>query len=157
MRIVECAPDFKDWADLHDLILTAFAGMASRIDPPSSALDLTPETLREKAGREIVHLAYADDGSLVGCVFCRPEPPETLYVGKLAVRPDLQGNGLGRSLVETAAAIATHRGFSRLRLETRIELTGNHRAFSAMGFVVTREGRHPGFDRTTFIEMQKRV
>lgn len=157
MQIVECGQDFEDWQGLLDLILSAFAAMASRIDPPSSALDLTVDGLRDKAAREIVYLAYANDGSLAGCTFCRPEPPETLYIGKLAVRPDLQGLGLGRSLVEMAAMTGKHLGFSHLRLETRIELMDNHRAFAAMGFARTRAGRHPGYDRTTFIEMQKRV
>jgi N-acetylglutamate synthase-like GNAT family acetyltransferase len=154
VRIAELPTDFADWQGLLDLIRSAFACMDGRIDPPSSAHGLTIGALEAKAQSEIVHLAF--DKALAGCVFCKPEP-RSLYIGKLAVRPDLQGRGIGRGLIEAATATARAHGLPDLRLQTRIELVENHRAFSAMGFVRTTEGRHPGFDRTTFIEMRKAV
>lgn len=45
---------FSGWQGLLALILRAFAPMQGVIDPPSSALRLTPESLREKAGRATV-------------------------------------------------------------------------------------------------------
>ena len=57
----------------------------------------------------------------------------------------------------TAEAIARDLGKPTLRLETRIELTGNHRRFGAWGFVRTAEKSHAGYDRITFIEMQKHL
>ena len=56
-----------------------------------------------------------------------------------------------------AEAIARDLGKPALRLETRIELTGNHRRFGAWGFVRTAEKSHAGYDRITFIEMQKHL
>ena len=56
--------------------------------------------------------------TLVGCVFVRPKD-EALYVGKLAVRPDLHGNGIGKALVEAARAEARALGLEALELETR--------------------------------------
>ena len=57
--------------------------MNGRIDPPSSALSLTPQSLREKARGEIGYIAF-DDDQLAGCIFCSPEP-DCLYIGKLAI------------------------------------------------------------------------
>nr|WP_245224157.1 GNAT family N-acetyltransferase [Rhizobium halophytocola] len=140
-----------------DLILSSFAYMNGVIDPPSSALALTPDSLAAKARAEIVFLASGADGELLGCIFCRPEPPTCLYIGKLAVLPQAQGQGLGRDLMQRAEGVARGMGLPALRLETRIELTGNHLRFGRMGFQVTAEGRHKGFDRTTFIEMHKAI
>jgi predicted N-acetyltransferase YhbS len=149
-------PDFADWQGLLALIMGSFAYMDGVIDPPSSAHRLTPETLAQKARDEIAFLAH-DGETLVGCMFLKPEPPACLYVGKLAVSPQAQGRGIGRKLLQVAQAEATRLGLPALRLETRIELVGNHATFSAWGFEKTAEKAHPGYQRPTFIEMRKRL
>ncbi|WP_349959021.1 GNAT family N-acetyltransferase [Rhizobium sp. ZPR3] len=146
---------FDRWDALLDLILASFAYMNGRIDPPSSALALTPETLKTKAIGEIAYAAL-DGERLVGCIFCRPEA-ESLYVGKLAVLPAAQGKGIGKRLLVLAEARARDLGLKDLRLETRIELIDNHATFAAWGFRKTAENRHAGFDRTTSIEMRKAI
>lgn len=146
---------FDRWDDLLELILTSFAYMNGCIDPPSSALSLTPQSLREKSTAEIGYVA-ADGDALVGCVFCRLEP-DCLYIGKLAVSPAMQGKGLGRRLLLVAEETARQHRLTMLRLEARIELTHNHAVFAAWGFVKTAEKCHPGFDRTTSIEMRKNL
>jgi len=93
---------------------------------------------------------------LLGCIFLRPEPSH-LYIGKLAVAPEVQGRGIGRQLLAQAEQVARCLDLSALRLETRIELAGNHARFAAWGFVRTAENRHAGFDRTTSVEMQKQL
>ncbi|PDV87293.1 GNAT family N-acetyltransferase [Rhizobium sp. H4] len=153
MTIIRLDQSFTRWDELLALILTAFASMNGRIDPPSSALKLTTESLAEKAGTEIGHVAIEDE-KLIGCLFLRPEA-DCLYVGKLAVLPEAQGRGLGKRLLATAEATAVALGLAALRLETRIELTENHAVFGAWGFSTTAEKAHPGFARTTFIEMRK--
>jgi GNAT superfamily N-acetyltransferase len=154
VSVERLAPDFADWQTLLTLIMQAFAYMDDVIDPPSSAHRLTPETLARKAEDEICYIAR-DGGRIIGCIFCKPEAPDCLYVGKLAVSPEVQGRGLGRKLLAAAEAEARHRGLPALRLETRIELTGNHATFLAWGFARTAEKSHPGYARTTFIEMRK--
>ena len=48
---------FDRWDALLDLILASFAYMNGRIDPPSSALALTPAALKMKARSEIAYIA----------------------------------------------------------------------------------------------------
>ena len=43
------ARDFSDWERVRLLILDAFAYMGPRIDPPSSALRLTPKSIQASA------------------------------------------------------------------------------------------------------------
>ena len=154
LSINKLPDDFTDWSGLLSLIMSAFAYMDERIDPPSSAHKLTETSLAQKAQDEICYIAE-DQGVLVGCIFCRPEPPLFLYIGKLAISKAMQGKGIGRALLERAELEAVQRGLPNLRLETRIELRENHQAFQRWGFVKTADRSHPGYDRITFIEMMK--
>lgn len=154
MKLEPLDQAFKDWDALLSLILASFAYMHPHIDPPSSALCLTPQSLKQKAKTEKAYAAV-ENGRVVGCIFCKPEPPDCLYIGKLAVAPDAQGRGVGRLMLQAAEAYAIACGLPSLRLETRIELEENHRLFARWGFVRTAEASHPGFTRVTFIEMRK--
>ena len=153
LRIRRIDPETDDIPALLALILRSFAYMQGVIDPPSSAFRLTPGTLRQKARDEIALLAEVD-GTPVGCAFLRPEPGG-MYLGKLAVDPDRQGQGIGQALLAAVETVAQAHGAPRLRLETRAELTGNHRRFAAWGFVRSGQSSHPGHDRITTLEMVK--
>lgn len=153
MTILRLDSDFPRWDELLSLILSSFAYMNGRIDPPSSALKLTAESLAEKAETEIAYVLI-EDGALVGCIFLRPEA-DCLYVGKLAVAPGAKRRGIGRKLLGVAEDTARALSLPALRLETRIELTENHAVFGRWGFEKTAENAHPGFTRVTSIEMRK--
>ena len=71
--------------------------------------------------------------------------------------PASQRSGLGRTLIRDTEAQAQASALPRLRLETRIELTGNHAAFARLGFVPVAQNAHPGFDRPTSVTMEKPV
>ncbi len=153
--IVRINGGFGRWDELLALILSSFSYMDNVIDPPSSAHRLTPASLAQKTSDEIAFVAV-EDGRLLGCVFLKPEA-ECLYVGKLAVAPGLQGKGIGRRLLDVTEKTAQDLGLPTLRLETRIELVGNHTTFGHWGFRKTAEKSHPGFERITFIEMRKEL
>ncbi|WP_416796631.1 GNAT family N-acetyltransferase [Ciceribacter azotifigens] len=154
IKIARVDDSFERYDELLKVILSAFAYMEGVIDPPSSATRLTPQILQEKSGSEMAYVAF-EDKRIVGCIFLRAEPPETLYVGKLAVLPSMQGRGVGANLLRLAEEVARAEGLHTLRLEVRVELTRNQSYFAASGFVKTAENRHPGFDRTTSFEMRK--
>ena len=154
IEIAKIGEEFSRWQELLTLIMSSFAYMDGVIDPPSSAHRLTLENLAEKARVEIAFVAL-DGDEIVGCLFCRPEPPACLYVGKLCVSPKAQGKGIGSMLLEQAEALARELALPALRLETRIELIANHAKFAVWGFVKTAENAHAGYDRTTSIEMTK--
>ncbi|WEX88589.1 GNAT family N-acetyltransferase [Sinorhizobium garamanticum] len=153
MKVIRIDGHFDRFEELLALILASFAYMDGRIDPPSSARALTPETLRRKVEDEIAFVALAER-DLVGCVFCKPEP-DCLYIGKLAVAPWSQRKGAGRLLLAAAEEAARELKLPALRLQTRIELSENHGTFAAWGFVETGRSAHPGFTRPTSIEMRK--
>ncbi len=153
-EIVVSRPDkTTNWADVHQLLRKAFAFMEERIDPPSSLNRLTATDLAEKAKIETCLLAH-DDNDLRGCVFCKPDGDD-LYIGKLAVDPAYHGKGIGRVLIEEAAAEARAFGQTALLLQTRVELSENHEAFARLGFEKIAETAHPGYERPTSITMRR--
>ncbi len=144
---------FSDWPGLLRLIQQAFAYMGQRIDPPSSLHQLTAASIAAKAHEEVLFLAFAGK-QLVGCVFGAHQAGG-LYVNKLAVDPNRQGRGIGRSLMHAIEDHARQTAIPALELKARIELTENHRTFAAMGFSITGEHAHPGYNRPTFVTMRK--
>ncbi|TIO68494.1 MAG: GNAT family N-acetyltransferase, partial [Mesorhizobium sp.] len=95
-----------------------------------------------------------ENGRIVGCVFAM-ERADDFYVGKLAVEPSLQGQGIGGRLMQAVDDLAHRRGKQALELQTRIELTANHAAFARLGFRETGRTAHAGYDRPTSITMRK--
>lgn len=153
METVRIDEGFDRYEELLSLIRASFAYMDGRIDPPSSAHALTAASLNRKARDEIAFAAVAGR-ELLGCIFCKPEA-DCLYIGKLVVAPGRQGKGVGRMLIAAAEETARGLGLPALRLQTRIELTGNQAIFAACGFVETARTAHPGFTRPTSVEMRK--
>ncbi|ESZ38989.1 GNAT family N-acetyltransferase [Mesorhizobium sp. L2C066B000] len=151
--VTQLASDFERWDELLGLIMRAFAPMDGVIDPPSSAHLLNAGNLRDKAGRETVLLALQDD-RIAGCVFAL-ERADDFYIGKLAVEPELQGQGIGRRLMQAVEFLARSRNKPAIELQTRIELTVNRATFARLGFRETARTAHDGYDRPTSITMRK--
>lgn len=70
-----------------------------------------------------------------------------LLVANIAVRPDRQGAGLGRQLLDFAEAKARRRGFGELRLYTHITMTENVAMYEHLGWEETGRGGQDGFER----------
>ena len=146
---------FERWEDLLAVIRESFAYMDGVIDPPSSVHQLSLETLHAKAQTEVGFLALAGD-TIIGCVFIA-EQGDHFYLGKLAVLPSHQRLGIGKRLLGAAEQHAVHAGKPLMELQTRVELTGNQRAFRSLGFVETGRTAHEGYDRPTSVTMRKRL
>ena len=140
-------PEDEALTGVRSLIRTSFAYMEGRIDPPSSMHKLSAESVSEQARTGEVW-AIEDDDRIVACVFLTPKD-DALYLGKLAVATTHRNRGLARQLVDVARERARALGLPRVELQSRVELTENHSAFSAMGFKVSGETAHPGFDQPT--------
>jgi ribosomal protein S18 acetylase RimI-like enzyme len=153
LSIVPLPDGFDRWDELLGLILTSFRYMDGVIDPPSSALRLTQEALKQKAAEESVFLALLD-GRMVGCVFLA-EKQDHFYLGKLAIDPACQGRGIGRRLIEAAEALVGTTAKPIIELQVRVELSRNQATFTRLGFRETGRTAHAGFNRPTSITMRK--
>jgi len=93
-----------------------------------------------------VHVLALDEGNIAAIVVLL-EKPDHLLLDNIAVRPDRQGQGLGRQLIMFAEAEARRLGFAELRLYTHETMTENIALYTRLGFVETGRGREAGYDR----------
>lgn len=139
--------------EILELIQTSFAYMDGRIDPPSSMHRLKVEDIASQCRSGEV---WSVGSPPIACMFLRTNN-DAMYLGKIAVSEEFRGKGLATHLVGIAEARARSLALPFLELETRIELTSNHRTFEKLGFTKIREGAHTGYHRPTFIVMRKPV
>lgn len=149
MRIERADAGFDEDAAVLALLRAAFAGMAGRIDPPSSLDAMGIADIAARRRDEALWLAR-DGARIVGCAFVA-DRGDHAYLGKLAVAPGHTRRGIARLLVERVAA-----EHPVIRLQTRVELVENHAAFARMGFVETGRTAHPGHPRPTSVTMERR-
>ena len=109
--------------------------------------------LRTSSGLTADFMAGGRDGTLLGCVFLKPKG-DAFYLGKLAIRPALQGEGIGRRLFEASIEEARARNLPEIELQARVELTENRAAFAAMGFREVGRTAHDGYNRPTSVTMR---
>jgi GNAT superfamily N-acetyltransferase len=142
-----------DFTALHQLLVTAFAYMEGRIDPPSSLHRMTPQTLARDAAQDEVWALHNAD-TLLACMILTRKP-DHLYLGKLATAQGHRGKGLARQMIAHAEARARALHLPTIQLQTRIELTENHTTFQRLGFREIARTIHPGYDRPTSLTFAK--
>nr|WP_204115525.1 GNAT family N-acetyltransferase [Shimia biformata] len=125
--------------------------MEGRIDPPSSMHRLTEDSIAAQCQTgEVWVIGHPP----VACIFLTPRA-DALYLGKLAVAADCRGQGLARDLIALAEDRARAMRLPALELQTRIELVEDHAVFARLGFLVTGQTAHAGFDRPTSLTMRR--
>jgi GNAT superfamily N-acetyltransferase len=85
-------------------------------------------------------------GSIGGYMIAGPQA-DAYFIDAVAVDPALQGQGLGRKLIEHAASEAKRHGLPALRLYTNVVMTENLSMYAHMGFVETHRVVEHGFHR----------
>jgi ribosomal protein S18 acetylase RimI-like enzyme len=145
-----------DCAAIVALVESAYRGEASRAGWTTEAdllggqrtdADEIAAILAEPHARLLLAL---DGGEIVGCVLLRREP-EGAYLGMLAVRPRLQGGGLGKRLLAEAEERARcDLGAARIRMtviEQRKELIAwyQRRGYANTGHTEPFPYGHPCF------------
>lgn len=139
MTLIVASETYANWPEVRDLIRSSFAYMEEVLGhTPKSAL-VDTATLSEAARTGTVFLEVQGNTPRA-CLFCRPscDVPNALYLGRLAVAPEIRGKGIARKLVDAAAELAVDEGFTYLTLDTAKALTHLHTAFGKLGFELTK-------------------
>ena len=151
LHVAPCGPERA--GEMQRLTRAAFAPYR-HLDPPSGAVSESAthvvDDLMEGGG------AVAErDGRAVGCLRWNMASNGDLHVRRVAVEPELQRQGIGGALMGWAEEEARRRGCRCLSVGVRVGLPGNLDYFRQLGYVVTGEHRHEGYDRTTWLSMRK--
>ena len=81
-------------------------------------LAFTVDQLASESGSH--HLAaFDEEGHIVGCLMLTPHGGGEVQMRQVAVKPEMQGTGLGRALVLEAERKARELGFTRMMLHAR--------------------------------------
>lgn len=84
--------------------------------------------------RGMILLACDSSGAAMGCVAVRPLSEDTCEMKRMYVRPELQGQGVGRALAVTVIARARQLGYAAMRLDTGASMTVAARLYESLGF-----------------------
>lgn len=120
-----------DRTAVEDVVHQAYEPWVARIGARPGPLDADYASLIAAGS---VYVTGADD--LDGLIVVVPEEG-VLLVENVAVRPDRQGQGIGRRLLAFAESEAQRLGLGALRLFTHIGMTSNIQLYQALGYVVT--------------------
>jgi GNAT superfamily N-acetyltransferase len=101
----------------------------------------------------IISVLEDSDGTIAAIIVLLPKP-DHLLLDNIAVRPDHQGQGLGRQLIAFAEDEARRLGYAELRLYTHEAMTENITLYGRLGFVETGRGQKAGYNR---VFMTKRL
>ncbi len=94
-----------------------------------------------------------DSHGLAG-VLVLEDGPDCFLLDNIAVRPDRQGSGFGRRLLDFAEAEAIRCGWDAITLYTNALMVQNIAIYAARGYVETERRREKGFKR---VYMEKRL
>jgi ribosomal protein S18 acetylase RimI-like enzyme len=139
-----------DRAAVEAIVQAAYSLYVERIGkPPGPMLDDYARRIAEG----VVTLLEEADGRVAGIIVLLPKE-DHLLLDNIAVRPDRQARGLGRTLIAFAEAEARRLGFAELRLYTHEKMTENIALYTRLGFEETGRAREAGYDR---VFMRKRA
>jgi predicted N-acetyltransferase YhbS len=154
LNIRQAQPDEAE--EILRLTQEAFAGQGA-LDPPSGVFMETVDTVLEAMTAGVVVVAE-HEGHMVGVMRLRAiDDPPALYCGRLAVRADLQGRGIGSALMAEAERRARYDGYAAVVLGVRLALPRNLLFFQNRGYRVVSEHGHPGHEQPTFARLLKYV
>ena len=88
----------------------------------------------------------SDERGISGVIVLIPEE-HAMLLDNLAIRPDAQGRGHGRTLIAFAERMARERGLGAVRLYTNEAMTENIALYGRLGFVETNRAEEHGFRR----------
>jgi predicted GNAT family N-acyltransferase len=105
------SPEYQQMLDLRYQILRRPLG-----------LQFNEEDL-EKEKEDILIGAYEDD-EMLGCCLLTKVNNQDVRLRQMAVKPGLQGKGIGRALLQFAENISRDRGFRKITMHARSTATG---------------------------------
>lgn len=137
-----------DRAAVEAIVNAAYSIYVARIGkPPGPMLDDYAGLIAQDA----VSVLDDDTGAVAAIIVLLPKP-DHLLLDNVAVRPDQQGRGFGRRLIEFAEAEARRLGYRELRLYTHERMTENIALYARLGFDETGRGHEAGYDRVFMIK-----
>lgn len=135
-KLIITRAEQHDLQEIFNLQHLAYKNEAKLLNKSNiSPLKQTLQEIEQEFEKGLFLKAVDDNDAIAGAVYAYSEN-DTLYIGKLIVRPDLQGQGIGTKLLEEIERICPH-----LRCETFTSSKSerNIRLFERLGYSIFKE------------------
>jgi ribosomal protein S18 acetylase RimI-like enzyme len=142
-----------DIKEIATVITLAFEEHRSKLIPPSSSLDKSPESVRQELQSAKAIVAVLDD-NIIGCVFYSLKDGY-VYLAHLAVVPEYRGLGIAKTLMQKVEEKALEQHHTTIRLSVRLALEKTRAFYEKMGYSFYSYGTHPGFEQPTYVMLEK--
>jgi GNAT superfamily N-acetyltransferase len=139
-----------------------WANEADYIEGERTTLDALCADLQANPAAKLYLKRNPADGVLLGCVWLEPHDREVWYLGLLTVRPDIQDQKLGRTILTDAEAVVRREGGLTVRM-TVVHLRETLIAwYQRRGYVLTGETApfppaDPPRDDLHFVVLQRQL
>jgi tRNA threonylcarbamoyladenosine biosynthesis protein TsaE len=130
----------EDAADMVEVIHAAF-GARPPLDPPSTAIDETPESVAARLDQTGGIFATVG-GRPAGVILITPVEAGLVTFQRVSVHPEFQRHGVASAMVTAAEDYAAQLGFDRVELFARGEFADLIRFWQHRGFDLVRDEPH---------------
>jgi ribosomal protein S18 acetylase RimI-like enzyme len=134
-----------DLDGLREIAAAAYAVYTSRIGRPAAPISAD---YAGAIGRDEAWVAV-EDGEILGLLVLIARP-DHLLLENVAVRPSLQGRGVGSALLDLADREAARLGLTEIRLYTNVVMTENLAWYPRHGYAETHRAEQDGYQRVFF-------
>ncbi len=144
-----------DIPELATVIASAFEEHRGKLDPPSSSLDKTPESVAQELQTAKAIVAIVDN-EIVGCVFYSIKE-DYVYLAHLAVLPEYRGMGIAKTLIQAVEQKTLELHQNKIRLSVRLALEKTRALYENLGYAFHSYGTHPGYENPTYINLERKL
>jgi ribosomal protein S18 acetylase RimI-like enzyme len=132
---------------VRDVVLAAYQHYVPVIGrPPAPMLD--DYAARIAAGQTWV----LQDGDAIAGALVLENGPDCFLLDNIAIRPDRQGRGFGRALLDFAEAEAMRQGWDAITLYTHALMTQNIAIYQHRGYIERERRNEKGYDRVYMVK-----
>ncbi len=123
-------------------------------DPYTARIGRPPGPMLDDYAARIAHAQVwvAEQQGRIDGILVLEQRADSFLLDNIAVRPDCQGSGIGRRLMDFAEAEALRRGWPAIQLYTHALMTENQALYRRRGYrEVGRRSEH-GYDRVYMVK-----
>jgi ribosomal protein S18 acetylase RimI-like enzyme len=124
-----------DAQGILDCLRVAFEPYRASYTPQAFAdTVLTPATVHQRLAAMSAFVAVSESGEIVGTIGCNLISPDEGHIRGMAVRPDSQGSGIAKRLLDAVESELRQRGCGRVSLDTTEPLQRAIRFYEKNGY-----------------------
>jgi ribosomal protein S18 acetylase RimI-like enzyme len=142
-----------DFPAIATVIALAFEEYRGKLDPPSSSLNKSVESVTRELQTARAIVAIVED-KIVGCVFYS-QKADYVYLFHLAVLPEHRFLGIAKALMLSVEEKTRELNITNIQLSVRLVLEKTRAFYEKLGYTFLNYGTHSGYNQATYVDLEK--